>query len=65
MNRFSGLIVPMISEWMANGNFVEYIEHNESYRVRLVCDYSSRLRAGTDDSHVSSTVRRGYNITTI
>jgi serine/threonine protein kinase len=29
----------MVSEWMTNGNITEYIEHNESQRMQLVCDY--------------------------
>jgi serine/threonine protein kinase len=52
----------MVYEWMTNGNITEYIKNNESYRMQLVCDSSSRRRAGTDESHSSRTVLRGYNI---
>lgn len=27
----------MVSEWMTNGNITEYISHNESQRMQLVC----------------------------
>lgn len=36
----------MVSEWMSNGNIIEYIKHNESYRMQLVCESSSRQRTG-------------------
>lgn len=31
----------MVSEWMANGNIIEYIKHNDSQRMRLVRESSS------------------------
>ena len=26
----------MVSEWMTNGNIVDYIKHNDAQRIRLV-----------------------------
>lgn len=40
----------MISEWMPNGNIVEYIKHNESHRLQLVCKRSSYRHIETDES---------------
>lgn len=41
----------MVSEWMPNGNIIEYIKCNESYRMQLVCESSPQRWAGTDGFH--------------